>query len=747
MTQSLFLNHRTIGAWKQIAQTTHQARLKRLLDQADTYLTRRPPAEHPSETITYIGMAVANLSLAYLLTDKPVYLDTAREWIRIAISYPHWGRAHMPDHDLDAGWLSFGLGLGYDWIGEHLPDDERDALRAKLFLQGTRLYEFAVESEGKWWSSAYWQNHNWICYAGLATVAYALEREHSEATTWSARAVENFRAVMSLLPEDGSDYEGVVYWCYGVVWLQIACDLIQQQTGLDLHTDFLRNTFYYRLYMSAPNLIDTADYGDCHDRRSAHSAAMTYRFAGAFRDGHAQWLAEYFERTGEWEREGREGLLRPGILPQAFLEFLWYDPAVEPTPIHDLPTTRVFPDVGLVCTRSSWDADATFLVFKCGAPSGNKAWTLGQALNRRLGWQTVNAGHNHPDENSFVLVRGHDYLAVDEGYSQAKQTRHHNTVLVDGQGQYHEGSYNCFRELGPEWAGKLDDWFIGDGIMYTRGEAAGAYDPALTLKHFTRQMLMLGDRHVILCDDLASQEPREFSWLLQTDVPAHSMGDHQFTCKANRTRLHIAQLKTSDALETCKVYEQEIVAYPSSSTPEWVLRHTQHTLALTTSRTTNARYLVILSIQDLDSAAPRIVPLPCAHGHAAEIATAEHRVAFGFASDGRKMKTPAFEADARWVSAELNARGDLLRVAAGDATAIWVAGHLRLSAPCSVCAAMSGDIWHIRASAPTWVSLWTPAEPASVEVNGKPVEFSFDRALGMARLLVSVGPSCIMFHV
>jgi hypothetical protein len=147
----LFLGSKTIGEWRHAAQTTHQARFARLIDQADSYLTYLPPAEHPSETITYIGMAGANLALAFRLTDDARYLDRAREWIKIAIGYPHWGKANLPDHDLDAGWLSFGLGLGYDWLREYLPTDECNAMRSKLLRQGTRL-RFAVGGEGNWWA-------------------------------------------------------------------------------------------------------------------------------------------------------------------------------------------------------------------------------------------------------------------------------------------------------------------------------------------------------------------------------------------------------------------------------------------------------------------------------------------------------------------------------------------------------------------------------------------------------------------
>ena len=37
------------------------------------------------------------------------------------------------------------------------------------------------------------------------------------------------------MPEDGSNYEGPVYWRYGVIWFLIYADLLQQETGEDLH--------------------------------------------------------------------------------------------------------------------------------------------------------------------------------------------------------------------------------------------------------------------------------------------------------------------------------------------------------------------------------------------------------------------------------------------------------------------------------------------------------------------------------
>ncbi len=306
-----------------------------------------------------------------------------------------------------------------------------------------------------------------------------------------------------------------------------------------INPTFCAIRFIIGLHLSGPNLVDTANFGDCHDRRSAHSRMVLYRLASLYRIGEAQWLANHFEETGEWEREGREGLVKPGLLPEAWLDFVWFDPTVEPKPVAELAKTAVFPDMGLLTTRSSWQADATYLAFKCGTPNGARGWHLGQAINRQNDWDIIRASHEHPDENSFILMRGADYLAVDAGYSKDKRTRNHSTILVDGQGQYNEDGYNAYVGLDQAWGGRLQDWFIAPGLTYVYGEAAGAYHPDLQLSQYRRQMVMVGDDLCLICDDLQSTMPHDYQWLLQTDVAAEQTGVTNSPINTGRTQMTV----------------------------------------------------------------------------------------------------------------------------------------------------------------------------------------------------------------
>ncbi len=738
MREYLYLKRHSLEGWRRLAESTHAPQAQRLLKQAESHHDSLPPLEHPSDSITYIGTAVLNLALASLLTGDERHLRSARRWIGRAISYPHWGKERMPDHDLDAAWLLFGLGLGYDWLKEALPPDEREALRDKLILQGQKLYDFALASAGNWWSSAYWQNHNWICYGGLATAAYALCKEYSPAAAWAARARDNFIQSLAYMPEDGSNYEGPVYWRYGVIWFLIYADLLQQETGEDLHdSEFLKNTFYYRLYLSGPNLIDTANFGDCHDRRSAHTAAVYARLAGLYDIGEAQWLYHHFYASGEWEREGAEGLVKPGLRAEAGLEFLWYQPAVEASPIKNLPRSRVFPDLGLVTMRSAWAADAVSMAFKCGAPNGLKAWHSGHALNKGRGWQTLSAGHDHPDANSFILISGDDYLAVDDGYAREKRSRNHSTLLIDGRGQYAGGGKNAFRGLDERWGARLEACTACDDVVYARGEAARAYDPDLALRQFTREVLFLGGDAVALRDTVQADAPHRYEWLLQMDGPPAREGDRCFSLESGETDCRLHALQPVDFCH--RVYEQEITANPTSAKPDWIISSTQYALALSPpAPVCDCNFFIIM-----DLAGFAIESRRAERGLLASLVRDERHWLVGFATGKDGILAEGLNVDGRWFAGRRS--GEEWDVAlAGDVTSIWLDGALHFAADRPVDVAMqrttAGTVANVSAPDGAWIRV-KGKPPGSLSPNGRNGKLRYDTLTGMAWVQAPAGKS------
>ncbi|MFI5593900.1 hypothetical protein ACIA5G_53400 [Amycolatopsis sp. NPDC051758] len=593
---------------------TRAAQWRRLYEQCDWYRRQLPPTHHPEASITYFGPAAANLALAYRLSGQRGYLEEAWRWISACVAFPHWGRAHMPDHDLDAGWLLHGLSLAYSWLGEDLGPERREILRAKLELQGERLYSFAKETDGSWWSSAYWQNHNWICWTGIATAGYALERRE-----WADAARVNLEIVLRMLPEDGSDSEGVVYWRYGAPWLAIHTDLVQHQEKTDLWADcgFLRNTMRWRLHQSAPGFEENVDHGDCHDRRSGHSVALYYRLAAAYQDGTAQWLGKLVADRHFW-REAYESGVRPGVMPEAFLELLWYDPTITPVPPDAEPATAYFPDLGQITARTGWDSSATCVSFKAAPGGGHRAWTEGHRLKSEVGWDAMSAGHHHPDAGAFVLHSHGAFLAVDEGYSNHKRAAHHNLILVDGAGWADEGRYHVYEGLPEERQAWVRDVLAEGGFAHATAESAAMFPGHLGVRRVDRTLVVTPGGRVVILDELAADEPREWTYLLHTDWPVDETGPDSWRLTAGPGSALLTRLAPADA--TSRQERTEVEANPTSSTPSLKVSKTLHTLCLSTPRTSTATFLTVFecagSLEPLPGTA---ATLPAHQGYAVSL--------------------------------------------------------------------------------------------------------------------------------
>lgn len=406
---------------------------QRLLAQADRYKTMVLPEEHPKESTTYMGIAIPNLALAYCLSRDEKYLHQAKRFIRTVLSYEKWGNAHLVNVDLSASWILFGLSLGYDWLKPWLSPEEQSKISAKIRHHAQIMLDYRRETYGKGWSTNFYQNHNWINMTGLAAAGYALQGEDETAAQYIQEAKEDFARVFALMPEDGSNYEGATYWRYGGMWLFVYAHLLKVQEGVDWFqkSEYLKNTFYYRLYQSCADLKRQLNYGDCHDRYSSHTACVYYKAAAEYGDGYAQKLGNLVVDEFLME-EAQNSKVKPGILPEAVFEFLWYAPDVPEKDLSSLPLVRYFDDLGLLTVRSSWERDAKVLTIKCSPPGGIKQWREGWKIRNEEGIELFSLSHHHPDNLSYIFTRGSDYFTCEDGYNRNLMPDNHNVLLVDG---------------------------------------------------------------------------------------------------------------------------------------------------------------------------------------------------------------------------------------------------------------------------------------------------------------------------
>lgn len=387
----------------------------------------------PKESTTYLSQAILNLSLAFLLSEDKKYLDEALRIIKMVCSFPYWGNAHLVNVDLSASWILFGLSLSYNFLEEYLSDEDKKMIEDKLIYQA-RLMRDYVDEHKESWPSHYLQNHNWINFTGLAMTGYVLKDKYPSLKEYIDLAKDNFKIVFSYLPDDGSDYEGVTYWRYGVPWLFLYADLLKDQEDVDLFKEskFLKNTFSYRLYQSASEMHKQLNFGDCHDRYSCNSCALYYKVAHEYNNGYAQKFANLIFDNYLFE-EQYLSKIKPGILKEAWLNLIWYDYKIKEKDFKRLKKVKYFKDLGLITIRNSFDDDSLVFSFKCGYPGGKKQWKIGVDYYKKHKKWILSLSHHHPDNLSYILTYGKDYMAIDDGYNRNILPYNHNVLLVDNK--------------------------------------------------------------------------------------------------------------------------------------------------------------------------------------------------------------------------------------------------------------------------------------------------------------------------
>lgn len=581
-----------IGDLSVYKKDIHGSRLRlyrRLLDQASRYEHMELPLEHPKESTTYMGIAIVNLALAFRLSGDEQYLADAKRFMKTVLSYEKWGNAHLVNVDLSASWILFGLSLGYDWLKDYLSESESKAVFEKIQHHAQIIYDYRRDTYGKGWSTNFYQNHNWINMTGLAAAGYVLGKEAKEYLVYAEAAKENFSRVFSCLAEDGSNYEGVTYWRYGGMWLFVYAHLLKQQEGFDYfrQNSYLRNTFYYRLYQACGDFKQQLNYGDCHDRYSGHTACVYFKTAEEYGDGYAQNLGNMVVDEFLME-EAANSKVKPGILPEAVFEFLWYAPEVPEKEFSDLPLTCYFDDLGLLAVRSSWEADAKVFTIKCSPPGGKKQWEKGWQILRNENIDLFSLSHHHPDNLSYIFARGSNYLTCEDGYNRNLMADNHNVLLVDGQfldvtdvnDAYMSSVKKRIQEDGdgftPEaYEGHVSALKVKDGLVIYRGETSSVYPADLGMDEVSRIFVTDGLGFWVFVDIFNSAKPHIYSVVSNTEpLGIGENGVYRYKMKDGDISYSIF----SNGSLLFRQYNQQIVSVMTTQEPDKVCKTQINTL-------------------------------------------------------------------------------------------------------------------------------------------------------------------------
>ncbi len=658
--------------------------------------------------------SMPDFALTYLLTEDEGTLSKVEHLVEMLVELDHWGQDYRPGVDIQASFALFGAAITYDWLYDDLDPDLRNRLRDSLAAQARCMYGPA-KGGWIWWAKHPEGNHFYLNATALLFAALALYEEVEDAPQWAYVARERLRQTLGVWPKDeqGDFWEGTSYWDFSVRRLIRGVALLDQATGEDLIGDnpWFAATAYWRWHMTdhvnGINLI----FGD--QRREASTAAETLAYlARRYGDRVVQDMAED-------AAVGREGALFA----------VWHDDAMtSDSAMKAVPLEGLFDNTGAVVLRSSWiEPDQTVFGFTCAPVGGHHLVGL-----RKAGFTPLGA-HSHPDANAFVIVRGGQYLAADDGYCALKETANHCTLLVDGKGQI--GSGQRWPKVVAERTATLGPTALSPRISLLVGDAGGAYPHAEDLRRFRRRIVSFGRRWFVVCDDLQADRPHRYTWVLFADRPPVTLGDGRAIVTRGQSRLHVRWLQPEVQLRVVPAGIDRFQGFPRLPEPVRILAEPQ------AGSVRSVRFVTVLVPSGDDEASPRMQSIRkdgCEAVLRREGRTTELAV---FARDDAPWRVNVLSGNGLAAAVRLM-NGRPIAWAGQEIQQLSVDGQSVLDCDGPLTIALSGVDrgWEgmVNCEGRRELSVYCPSIPADVSLAGRQVDFAY--APGDQQLVLRIPP-------
>lgn len=504
----------TLDMWMQrirsFTLSKNLARPRLLYGADDLQRIRRQAQQHPSflAQIREAGEKAASYPIAQLATTTEAYYDLSYlEAVSAAYLYlgdPHFAQVteRIIERFLDAEpWVAHvhwpmrfdhcaantasTIVQALDAIAEVVPAARQEELCRRLVDKAILLFNDVYRERDAFWTKRDTKSNWRIMTCGEAGLAILGTAEYNpfliESLTYAAEGVLD---TLSYVPPEGDWPEGLNYWLgtlgFGLRFMHALYRMSGGAVNLFEHPA-LKATGDYIIQILKPD-------GSVYNFNDNFPAVQVNPFGNLF--GYLRILAHYEQRP-DWAWVATR-------LPVPSLFSLLFD-GQETPPEPPTTNTAFFPSTGIVTMRSGWQPDFTFVGFKSG-PS--------------------NVGHSHLDANAiFLAIDGQD-LIRDEGYwpqdhyngffetkerrwhYDANNTFGHNTLLVDG----------CGQKWGADYPGRIEHFEDNGTYTCAIGEAAPAY--AGLLNRFRRWVIFVSPDLVVVFDEIESDQPRHFEWLI-----------------------------------------------------------------------------------------------------------------------------------------------------------------------------------------------------------------------------------------
>lgn len=414
---------------------------------------------------------------AYILTGDERFGQEARRRLLHYMSWDPDGPTSVSNNDEAAMDIVMRCPRTYDWIYDLLSAEERATCERVLAQRVAQVHDLHRRMP---FTSRPYSSHPGRMIGFVIEDSIILAHAVPEARAWLDYTL---RLLWSVYPAwgtpDGGWAEGPSYWRAYIGMLQPVV-LLLDEIGVPFRDKpFCRNNGWFGLY-AVPVGGKMRPFGDGHEGSVGRGdGEVLYRWSTLYRNPYWRWYAEQLGAG-------------PGSAVGAFS---FFDPTLEAKAPDDLPQARVFPYIGLAALHSDLaHPERDVYLLMRSSPYGS-------------------VSHSHAAQNAIAINAFGEALAISSGYYQLYgsphhaqwtwDTRAHNSILVDGEGQV---------KRSPTSRGRIVAFDDREECSYVVGDATEAYGGRL--RRFLRRVLFIRPDTFVICDELQATKPATYQWLL-----------------------------------------------------------------------------------------------------------------------------------------------------------------------------------------------------------------------------------------
>nr|XP_032832581.1 dermatan-sulfate epimerase-like [Petromyzon marinus] len=540
----LFFGAEEAQAMRRRAAASHAPHAARLREAAREMLAAprdfvppREPSLFSAQWNEAFGNNLGALSFyCFLYPNHTRALHLALHYMDAMAVQPSWLVRGDPADEVPMAHSLVGFATAFDLLHGRLGPARRSLYLDAIVAAAGYMYERSFD---RGWGQQYLHNHQPTnCVALLTAGLVVMAQGHlNDAYLWLSQAVLVMERALLLLREvrDGSLHEGVAYASYSTRSLLQYVHLLLRHLAVD-HTGhpWLRQHFAFLYRTILPGFQRTVGIADSnYNWFYGPESQLAFLDAFVMRNGSGNWLADMIRKHRPAAGPGAPS--RSQRWTTLHTEFIWFDASLTPRPPPDFgsPRLHIFHDWGVATYGAAQPAgaNASFFSFKSGKIGGRAIYDIVHAKRYAAwvhGWRNFNPGHEHPDQNSFVFVPSRGgaggggggaapppAACVTEALYGPKYTFLNNGLMFSPpaapdvcfppwQGQVTESCDSKWmrykRGAAGDAHGRLERAQERGGVVFARGEAAGAYDAALGLASVQRSALLLRPDLLLVVD-------------------------------------------------------------------------------------------------------------------------------------------------------------------------------------------------------------------------------------------------------